>query len=70
MQVNKRKGVFFEDDEELSSSLAKTGETLCKIAISQQPEGVVRTHFVGLLITAIPAVVTSGVRSDEELVMS
>ena len=53
-----------------SSSLAKTGETLCKIAISQQPGGVVRTHFVGLFIAAIPTVVTSGVRSDEELVMS
>ena len=53
-----------------SSSLAKTGETLCKIAISQQPEGVVRTHFVGLFIAAIPSVITNGVLSDEELVMS
>ena len=54
----------------LSSSLAKTGETLCKIAISQQPRGVVRTHFVGLLIVAIPPVDISGVLSDEEVVVS
>ena len=54
----------------MSSTLAKTGETLCKIAISQQPEGVVRTHFVGLFIAAIPSVDISGLFSDEELVMS
>ena len=54
----------------MRSTIVKTGETLCKIAISQQPEGVVRTHFVGLLITAIPSVITNGVLSDEELVMS
>ena len=51
------------------SSLVKTGETLFQIAISQQPRGVVRTHFVGSFTIAIPPVDTSDNISDEEVVV-
>ena len=53
-----------------TSSLVNTGETLCKIAISQQPGGVVRTHFVGLSTVTNPFVDTSDNLSDEEVVVS
>ena len=47
-----------------------TGETLFQIAISQQPRGVVRTHFVGLSTVTNPSVDTSDNISDEEVVVS